>query len=400
MSICKSLRTPLGFVVWILVCVNLLAQTDKSREIQLLYTRAQDSMRANQLETAAHEFREILRLDPNSAEAHANLGLIAFKQGEFAEAVPFFEAALKLKPSLWNAQAFLGLTHARLGHTSLAIPLLEESFKHLQNTELRTQVGMDLIRIHQETNTLDQAVDTVRILQQSRPNDPEILYIAYRTHSDLAAQAVAALVHAAPDSARMHQIMAQASLSQDDFPGAIAQYRKVLGIDPHLPGIHYELGRVILANSQQEPARQEAQAAFEAELAANPRDANCEYELGEIYSLRSNLELASQHYLRAVELQPDLVDAHIGLAKVLTAMGQPGEALPHLLEAVRLDPENDVAHYRLAQAYRKLGRSQDADREQATFDRLRQSQVPVRSLFQQIEHEPVSSQTIESHKPQ
>lgn len=390
----------MGFVVWILVCVDLLAQTDKSREIQLLYTRAQDSMRANQLETAAHEFREILRLDPNSAEAHANLGLIAFKQGEFGEAARFFEAALKLKPSLWNAQAFLGLTHARLGHTSLAIPLLEESFKHLQNTQLRTQVGMDLIRIRQETNTLDQAVDTVRILQQSSPNDPDILYIAYRTYLDLAAQAVAALVHGAPDSARMHQMMAQTWLTQDDFPRAIAQYRKVLEIDPHLPGIHYELGRVILANSQQEPARQEAQAAFEAELSANPRDANCEYELGEIYSFRSNLQLASQHYSRALELRPDLVDAHIGLAKVLTAMGQSGEAVPHLLEAIRLDPENDVAHYRLAQAYRKLGRSQDANREQAAFQKLRDSQGPVRSLYESLEGKPVTSQTIESLEPQ
>jgi tetratricopeptide (TPR) repeat protein len=401
MSIDNSLRSVSGFSALILLCANLAGQTDNSREIQVLYTRAQEAMKANQLETAAQGFREVLRLDPNSAEARANLGLIAFKEGNYAEAAQSLQAALKLKPSLWTAQAFLGLAQDRLGHTAAAMPLLEESFKHLPKTQLRAQVGTDLIRIHQEANTLDQAVDIVRILRKSSPDDPDILYIAYRTYSDLAAQAVGALVHAAPDSARMHQIIAQACLSQDDFPGAIAQYRKALEIDPHLPGIHYELGRVVLANSQQEPARQEAEAAFESELAANPRDAYSEYELGEIYWLRSNHQLAFQHYSRASELRPDLVDAQIGLGKVLTAMGRPDEALPHLLEAVHLEPENDAAHYRLAQAYRRLGRSEDAEREQAAFQRLREAQGAVRSIYQQqLGQRPITNQTIDPHEPQ
>ena len=74
-----------------------------------------------------------------------------------------------------------------------------------------------------------------------------------------------------------------------------------------------------------------------------------------------------QHYARAAQLQPTLVDAQVALGKVLAQVGQPEEATKHLLEAVRLDPENASAHYRLAQVYRALKRDDDARREMETF---------------------------------
>src|SRR5712692_7111549 len=394
MDIFARLRKGLGVGLCLLLSPNLTAQGDQSREIELHYQRAQEALKASQPAAAIEEFRQILRINPNVAEAHANLGVIAFTQAQYQEAARDFRAALKLQPSLWNAQAFLGMCELRVGHTSEARPLLESSFKHLEEAKLRTQVGIDLIRIHQEAKNLDQAAEVLRVLERAGPNDPNILYLAYRIHADLAARALAALGQAAPDSARMHQILAETLESQDDFSRAIAQYRKALEADPRLPGIHLALARAILGNSHEEPARQEAEKEFAAELAADPTDANSEYELGEIYSWRSKPQQALQHYLRARELRPDFVDAEIALGKVLTTLDQPGAAIPHLRQAVRLDPQNEVAHYRLAQAYRKLGRAEDVDREMAAFQKLRNSHAPIRSLYQQIQQRPISSQTI------
>ena len=58
-------------------------------------------------------------------------------------------------------------------------------------------------------------------------------------HSDLGARAVAALVKAAPGSARLHQLTAELLESEGDFPRAVDQYRKALEIDPS----HAEAGR-------------------------------------------------------------------------------------------------------------------------------------------------------------
>jgi len=337
-------------------------------------------MKANELEKAADEFREILRLDPKRAEAYANLGVIAYSQSNYLEAIKSFSTAMDLNPSLWDAQAFLGLSEIRVGRTQDAKERLEKSFEHIQNRNLSIEAGTELIRIDQESNTLESAVGVLQDLLRSNPNDPNVLYIAYRTYSDLAAHAVANLSKVAPASARMHQILAQAAASQNDVPGTIAEYRKVLQIDPKVPGIHFELGRAVLASSQEESARQEAQKDFEAELAINPLDASSEYELGEVYSLRSDMKQAFEHYSRALKLRPDLVEAHIALAKLLADMGRPAEALPHLLEAERLDPDNETAHYKLAQAYRESGQDQKAARELALFNKLRDSHIPTRTI--------------------
>ena len=351
----------LWLVISILTSWHLAAQTNTRAEIQLHYQRAQDAMKANELDKAADEFREILRLDPKRAEAHANLGVIAYSQANYPE-------------------AFLGLSEIRVGRTQDARPLLEKSFGHIQNRNLSIEAGTELITIDQDSNTLERAVGVVQDLLRSNPNDPNVLYIAYRTYSDLAAHAVATLSKVAPDSARMHQILAQAAGSQDDVPGAIAEYRKVLQTNSRMPGIHYELGRAILASSQEGSARQEAQKDFEAELAINPMDASSEYELGEVYSLRSDTKQAREHYSRALKRRPDLVEAHIALAKLLTDTGRRAEALPHLLEAERLDPDNETAHYRLVQAYRDSRQDQEAARELALFNKLRDSHIPTRAI--------------------
>jgi tetratricopeptide (TPR) repeat protein len=388
-------------VAWCLVATaQLLGQSSNRTEIEQHYKRAQEALQARQDAVASREFREILRLDPRNASAHANLGVIAFTQKNYVQASQEFRVALQLQPALWNAQAFLGMSELRLGNGQEARPLLEEALRHVQDPKLRTQAGMDLIALYHESNDLGHAVDVVRALGRASPDEPAALYLAYRIYSDLAAQQLARLAQVAPESAQMHLILAQALESQDNFPGAIAQYRKALEIDPQLPGVHFGLGQMLLANSTDEPARQEAEREFKLDLAADPTNANGDYMLGEIEWLRSKPQEALEHYTHALLLRPGFVDAHIGAGKALTSLGRPDEALRHLLEAVRLDPQNEVAHYRLSQAYRKLGRLQDAERESAAFQKMRESHSPVRALYQQIQQTTVRQQTVDSNEPQ
>ncbi len=374
----RKLSASLG--VSFLLCAGLIAQADKSQEVQLHYEKAEAALREGQLEKAGKEFREVLHINPTIAEAHANLGVIAYKLSNFSEAQRCFSEAVKLNPSLWEAQAFLGLSELKLGHNAEAKSLLEKTFPKIRNRDLRSEVGVDLVGLYQQSRTLDRAVDVLRDITQSNPDDPAMLYLSYRIYTDLAAQSVAKLSQAAPESAQLHQILAQAAASQDDMQGAITEYKKALEINAHLAGIHYELGRVLLASSQAETVRQEAQHEFETELAANPADANSEYELGQVYSMESNWPLATEHYSRALKIDPDLADAHIGLAKVLKDRGQAAEALAHLIEAERLDPDNETAHYRLAQVYRESGQNIEAERELALFKRRRDSRIPTRAV--------------------
>lgn len=386
---------PLVFTALCLItCTSLSAQVKNWPEIEEHYKRGREALEAKQYAAAAEEFRDILRIDPENASAYANLGGIAFAEKDYVQASREFKTALKLQPSLWNAKALLGMSELRQGNRPEARPLLEGSFNHLEDARLKSEVGMDIITLCYQSKDLDPCVDVLQALLQIRPAAPGTLYIAYHMYSDLAARSLSELVQTAPDSAEVHQVLAQSLASHGDFPGAIAQYRKALEIAPHLAGIHFELGRMILSNSQAPAGIQEAEQQFSLSLKEDPTNANSLYMLGEIEWLRSKPEEALKYYLRSLQLQPNSADAHIAAGKALTVLGRPAEAIAQLLEAVRQDPRNEVAHYRLAQAYRKLGRANDADREEAIFRRLRNSHEPVHALYQQVVEQPVMHQTI------
>ncbi len=379
----RSARVVPGFVR----IASLGAQTAVSEPVRVHFARAQSALQQGRLHEAESEFLEVLRLDPKRAEAHANLGAIAYQQGRYGQAIQSFSEALRINPALGDAQALLGLAQLRSGHTEEGRKSLQKSWGHIRDKELRVNVGTELIRIDQQQNKWEAAADTARDLAATSPDDPRVLYLSYRIHSELAAHAVAALTKNAPESAQMHQILAEAAGMQNDITGAIAEYRKALEIDPRLPGIHYQLGQAILAGSQDESARQQAKKEFETELAANPNDAASEFGLGEVYSREANLEVAAQHYRRALQLRPDFADAHLALAKTLTSLGKEAEALAHLKEAERLNPDNEAAHYRLAQAYRAAGESEQAAQEVEIVKKLRQSHLTPQPVSKTMERE-------------
>ena len=57
---------------------------------------------AAQQNTASAEaaFRKVIEIDPNFAEAYANLGSLLANQNKLAEALPYFETAIRLKPNV------------------------------------------------------------------------------------------------------------------------------------------------------------------------------------------------------------------------------------------------------------------------------------------------------------
>ncbi len=350
---------------------GLLAQADRSTEVKAHYEQAAEAMRLHRFDDAAIEFAAMLA----SAE---------------------FEAAIELKPSLVKAESLLGMSEARSGNFEKALPLLEKTFTREGENEFRQEVGMLLIELYTASLTPDKAIRTQQALRQAYPSNPEVLYSAYRIYSDLAGKALSDLVHAAPNSARLHQVAGELLDSEGNFPRAIDQYHEALEKDPELTGIHRALGVAMLNASQDDASMLRAQKEFKLELAIDPDDAHSEYELGEIYWRKHQPEEALKHYSRAVQLRRNFTDALLALGKVWVFQGQADQALQVLQEAVKIDPNNEVAHYRLAQAYRKLGQAAESELELAQFRRLREASASLGMIYQQVQRKPITEQTIES----
>ena len=358
------------------------------QQIELHTRQAQEYLKTNRPELAVREFRAIVALDRNNADARGNLGVLLFFQSEYAKAAPELRAALKLQPGLWKIQALLGMCEKRIEEIQAARADLEQAFPQLKEEKLRVQTGLELVEVYTGSNEMDKAAGVVSVLRELRPADTEILYTAHQIYANLADETMLAVALTAPTSARMHQLMAHEMVRQGNTAAAIVQLREAIRIDPRLPGLHFELAEALNSSKDASEGAQ-AETEYKAALAANPFDEKALCRLGEIAFGRSDLKEAFARYSRAVALQPDDADANLGLAKVLLSMDEPAKAQALLERSAKLEPFNSVTRYHLAAAYRNEGRMEDARREIAEFKRLKQMKEKLRKIYQEMRVAPV-----------
>ncbi|HMD98203.1 MAG TPA: tetratricopeptide repeat protein [Terriglobia bacterium] len=344
---------------------------------------AQAALRAGDYPKAIESLKQLVKMAPGVGEIRANLATAYYSAGRYDDAAQQAREALKLKPSLTNAHFFLGLSLAESGRCQEALPYLEKDYGRAPEVSMKRALGVDALRCAMSVNDSDQALSLVRSLDRDFSGDPDVLYLSSHIYSSLSTRASQRLLVTAPESYQAHQLNAEVLAIQGKLSEAAAEYRTVLSLNPHLAGIHYELGELLLSGERGPNTLDEAQREFEEELKIDPRSATAEYELGEMARQGRQWNEAIQHFQRAVTLDPQFAEALIGLGKSLVSAGRPQEAVAPLERSVELDPGNANGHYQLSFAYRRLGREEDAGKELAAYreihDNLQKTQLRIRT---------------------
>ena len=380
-------------VVLFLAALGAFAQSeaDNRQQVELHARRAQQYLDNKRPDLALGEFNAIVALDPNNLDACANAGVLLYFQGRFGEAARQLRSVLQRKPELWKLQALLGMSEKRSGEAGKARTDLEQSFPHVTDEKLRIEAGLELIEVYYGAGELAKAAEIVNALRQLRPADVDILYTAHRIYSELSEETMLSLAMAAPDSARMHQLMAHELARQAKHDAAIAHYREALKQAPQRSDLHFELAELL--NTSSRPSdREEAEREYRTAFAENPFDEKAECRLADMAARGSDLKEALERYSRAVEMQPEDADANLGLAKTLMAMHEPRKAEPPLERAAQLEPFNPATHYRLGVLYRELGRGEDAARELAEFSKLKKMKTRLSDLYQEMQLQPARAE--------
>lgn len=345
--------------------------------------KAQSYLREKRPDLAIPEFQAAAVINPHDADTQGNLGVLLYFQGRVAEAVPHLRAAVQEQPGLVKIQGVLGIAELRTQDFARGRRDLEASFPLLVDIKFKIQVGLELVGLYTQNSELDPALSILAQLRKSAPDNPEVLYAAYRTYSDLSLEAMLALSLAAPESAQMRQLLAHEEMKEGNTNGAIAQYRKAIAIDSHLPGVHFELAE-LLRSASDPSIKREAEREYRVALTENPQDEKAICRLGEIDTQKGAIQQAYVDYSRAVQLQPADAEAKLGLAKTLIDMGRMDEARTLLEDAVQLEPTNAIAHYRLATLYRMAKRTDDAKREVDLFKKYKDMKEQLRVLYKEL----------------
>jgi tetratricopeptide (TPR) repeat protein len=253
---------------------------------------------------------------------------------------------------------------AESGHCAEALPLLTKTAAHITDKELQKRVGLDGIRCATLLEQQGPLLDMLHVLNQHFPHDPEVLYVTVHAYSDLSSNAARELAQTAPASIPGLEMDAEANEVQGKWDEAEKDYRKILDKNPHYPGIHFRLARLVLSTPNPVPDFQEqAKKELQQELAIDPANAGAEYLLGELARQGQDFAEAVRHFTKATQLNPTFADAYLGLGMSLLTEKNYAEAVAPLERAVKLQPGNPAAHYGLATAYGRTGRKEDAERE-------------------------------------
>jgi tetratricopeptide (TPR) repeat protein len=362
------------FAIGCALCVSWAAAQDASEASSERYAgQGQAALAQGRYEEAEKAFEKLRELEPRVAEVHANLGLIYFQERKFEEAVPALKRALKLKPGLVKSENLLAMSLSELGQYAEATAGLEKCFRHSTEVEIRRMCGLQLERGYAGVKHDAKAVEVALELNRLYPEDAEILYQTGKIYGNLAFVTVQKLEHAAPESVWKHLAAAEALESQGSYTVAIIEYRQVLALQPDRPGIHYRLGRTLLARSYQATSAQDVMDAageFERELEISPSNANAAYELGEIRRKDGKFEEAQKLFEAALQGHADFEEAHLGLASALLSLQKAEFALEHLHRAMEIDSGNEIAWYRLSQVQKALGNVAEQQKAMAEYRRL------------------------------
>jgi tetratricopeptide (TPR) repeat protein len=210
-------------------------QTNAGQAIQ----QGTAAMRAGKPAEAVIAFKRAVAADPQSPDAHLDLGMAHLRAGDADQAAIALTRALELNPSLHGAHLFLGIAeYQRNNLAAAAIALHAELAAAPKNVEALTWLGIvELASDHPEqaAAALDQAATLT-------PSDPNVLSLVGKAHGQIAQKAYRALYKLDPDSWQVHRALAENYSASGEFEKAIGEYQAAIAKQPNNPDLYESLG--------------------------------------------------------------------------------------------------------------------------------------------------------------
>lgn len=359
-------------LTWVLCIAVVLPMRSfaQPNSFENIFRNGTQAMRSGDLDTAAEDFSQAIKLNPAFAEAYFNLGLVRVQQAHYSEAATSLSRSVELKPNLRGANLFLGIAlyrqdqyakaAAALKHETAIDPSNAQAFMWLGIAQLANGDALAA------SYSLDKAA-------QLKPDDVDILYHRGRAHMLVSKDSYEQMYKLAPDSWRVHQVLAQSFAEADRLDDAIAEAQLAIKLKPGEPGLHLALGDLYWRQNK----LAEAESEFQNELKADPESSDAMYKLAVVSIERSKADVAAGLLKEVLKHKPHSSDAEYQLGRAEAQMGNVDEAVTNFKGAVADSGSSDTetlrqSYYQLAQLYRRQQKPEESRLALASFMRLKQ----------------------------
>ncbi|MEG4211747.1 tetratricopeptide repeat protein [Microcoleus sp. S13_B4] len=266
---------------------------------------------AGRLLEAENLYRQIIEVQPESANVLCLLGIAARQQGKIAEAIDFYEQAIAQNRDFVEAHLNKANLLLDVSAYQRAIASYEQVIKIQPNSALAYN---NLGWAKQQLGEIDSAILYYQTALRLDPN-------LHETAHNLG-----------------HLFKHKNQLNE-----AIVYYLHALKINPNLTYSLMGLGTVW----QQQGKLAEAFNCYQQAVKLDPNNPEAHNNVGAFFHEQGNAKAAISHYRQALNLKPDFVEAINNLGHALVDLGEFQEAFSCHSRALELQPENATAHLEL-----------------------------------------------------
>ncbi len=274
-------------------------------------------------------------LNPRHTLTLLSLSSLAGQHGDGEESKAWAERALALDrfyPLAWDrlAQAI-----DRLGQAEEAAEIRRkaEAYRHAEILYSQSLAARRDGRTPEQEKLLRQCLDSNPELIKARLDLGDLLL---RQGSQAAAREIyRKILQQDPDHLQARQKLAALLLSAGQVEPALEEYRKAVALAPFAPEIHAAMASAYLQQRSLKKARDSALQA----AALQPEDPDLLSFAGDVLFAAGSPQKASQFYARALQGNPALAEAELGLARAFRRMKNWDQAAEALRRITDRSPE-------------------------------------------------------------
>jgi tetratricopeptide (TPR) repeat protein len=337
------------------------------------FAQAQQALVARDYAAAERAFREVIKLDPRSAAAYSDLGVVYLRTNRISSAIQSFETAQKLAPNEIGIDLNLGMAYYRQRDFEHAIPHFSRVFAaNPGNHQARYLAGLCYFAVRDYKHT----VETLAPLSDKEKHNIDFLFMQGISSGKLdqkaeSQRAFDEMVRVGGQSPQFHLLLSKLYIDFFYNQQADLELNKAIAQNPNLPFAHYNLGVVYQRLGRLDKAVEE----YKKEITISPREPWSYENLAKITLDRGSPDEAIPLFRHALSLYSKLSASWAGLGRAYSQKRQFDQAITCYHRALALDPDNAKFHYQLGQAYLKSGEKTAAQKEFAETRRLQMSSV-------------------------